>query len=630
MSTISLPHHSIAFSGEKPPSPSPDEEGMLYPIRIKRKDWHRDAPLDRTSRINYGKTYILEHNIKAYDYGNVHKDYLQLFIQNWWYVLQNDPGQRAAIGELAGRALRHPSGPGGEGDEFEEDEESEEEESEDEEGGDEMQQDEERRGGDELSKSFGPFQQQLPKELHSTVGIDSDKASPILPDRSNSSISDPEPVVLPESATAIQTGKRQQQGADSQHREVIEDDRESVMSFGRESVFSIAVSLSSCTSFGALLPGEPVESLVTELVDFFCADLSLIELCSASIQDPTIGRERFERNFRRLLKQFALDLGVEATTKMHSRAANFINRQSGLVSGKICDLVAGPKIIPIEDGSEDHVLGHTPDEPRQLAESDDESGDEEADRPTEDEGYIFSQVRQFIVTSVAFPLLREKLQEFVFPAAKPRPNNAPEEDANHLTDDRMSDVAVQHDITNSRLSDDEGGIMSLEGKNDDSQHQKISCEQQRAVLLAVWSKVKDEVVEQLVKEYMPILMGRLGIVTYVRDNGGQQHTSVTSANGQSSQPEPSLPGPSQHVSRQTSSSQQGRKHSHEDDNGDGGEPNPQSKSRKRTPPDADSDRLACHFYVRNPRNYRNEQACTGPGFSNIKELRYAQFDTSSK
>ena len=174
-----------------------------------------------------------------------------------------------------------------------------------------------------------------------------------------------------------------------------DDDVGSEMSFGHESVFSVAATVTTSTSFSV---GELDDFLIQELANFLWEDSVLHDLYSVGLHDAKIGRDRFQRNFRRLLKQFALDLKLEATDREQFRAANFISNQSGAVSREICVRVAGPK--------------KTPQIPR---DQEDSSNEEAEDPPSEDEEYSLSQVKQFILSSFAFAAFRDNLRNFVQP-----------------------------------------------------------------------------------------------------------------------------------------------------------------------------------------------------------------------
>lgn len=71
---------------------------MLNPVRVTRSN-KQEPLLHKLSRINYGKMYTVEHRCKVYDFGNVHKNHINLLVGNWRYVLQNETyqGQIAAV-----------------------------------------------------------------------------------------------------------------------------------------------------------------------------------------------------------------------------------------------------------------------------------------------------------------------------------------------------------------------------------------------------------------------------------------------------------------------------------------------------------------------------------------------------
>jgi hypothetical protein len=95
--------HAIAFSDKKEPSPTdeeyPDEResGMMPGIRIVPKD-KRDK-LDPMSRIDFARMYTVEHNVKAYDFGQVHENYQRRLLGQW---IQTTIGDNTRRVELSG------------------------------------------------------------------------------------------------------------------------------------------------------------------------------------------------------------------------------------------------------------------------------------------------------------------------------------------------------------------------------------------------------------------------------------------------------------------------------------------------------------------------------------------------
>jgi hypothetical protein len=105
--------HSIIYSSSKEPrlsineKPTRGERGMLGSIRVKPRK--KSDKMDPMARVNYSKFYTVAHDVKVYEFGDVHSSYLALLLAQWTWVLQNLPHtsqEEAAVeeeeGELAG------------------------------------------------------------------------------------------------------------------------------------------------------------------------------------------------------------------------------------------------------------------------------------------------------------------------------------------------------------------------------------------------------------------------------------------------------------------------------------------------------------------------------------------------
>ncbi|KAF1816950.1 hypothetical protein P152DRAFT_4804 [Eremomyces bilateralis CBS 781.70] len=84
--------HAIIHTGEVPPSPLPGEnavrgeEPMRKPIRVTART--RSDKLDKISRINYNKIFTVEHNVKVFEFGEVHHSYHSRLFANFNAVNQ--------------------------------------------------------------------------------------------------------------------------------------------------------------------------------------------------------------------------------------------------------------------------------------------------------------------------------------------------------------------------------------------------------------------------------------------------------------------------------------------------------------------------------------------------------------
>ncbi|KAE9986436.1 hypothetical protein EG328_005662 [Venturia inaequalis] len=86
--------HCVVYTGKEPPQPLPEEaprqgeRSMLTPIQVKPKE--KGSKMFLESRINFGKLYTVEHNVKVLDFGDVHKEHIALLRTQWKWVLKSD------------------------------------------------------------------------------------------------------------------------------------------------------------------------------------------------------------------------------------------------------------------------------------------------------------------------------------------------------------------------------------------------------------------------------------------------------------------------------------------------------------------------------------------------------------
>jgi hypothetical protein len=91
-------HPSIIYTGLDAPAPSPDGEpnteigeyGMLNAIRVvPERNTHT---IDPVARLDYNKLYSVPHNVKVYNFGKVHDDFLIILKKQfgWVWKMQDD------------------------------------------------------------------------------------------------------------------------------------------------------------------------------------------------------------------------------------------------------------------------------------------------------------------------------------------------------------------------------------------------------------------------------------------------------------------------------------------------------------------------------------------------------------
>jgi hypothetical protein len=83
------------YTGKEPPPPLNTERGMLT-AAIRIDPFEGSGPLHKASRVNYAKTYTIEHNVKVKPYGTVNNLHMHHLFKQWTEV-------------LIGRSVRNPA-----------------------------------------------------------------------------------------------------------------------------------------------------------------------------------------------------------------------------------------------------------------------------------------------------------------------------------------------------------------------------------------------------------------------------------------------------------------------------------------------------------------------------------------
>ena len=68
--------------------PLPGERGMISPIRVRGRT--TSDRLHAMARINFSRTYTVEHNVKVYDFGDVYKNDLPDLHNQWRSVVNSN------------------------------------------------------------------------------------------------------------------------------------------------------------------------------------------------------------------------------------------------------------------------------------------------------------------------------------------------------------------------------------------------------------------------------------------------------------------------------------------------------------------------------------------------------------
>jgi hypothetical protein len=176
------------------------------------------------------------------------------------------------------------------------------------------------------------------------------------------------------------------------------DDMESEASgrSGASSIASITKSIFSMVSGSSMSSIVGPQSAVERLVILLLNDSVIKSLCTDALF--TLVSERFERNLRRLLKEFAVGLRREAESEQERHTAQFVRLRARNSAYIICTTLSKKKK---EQGEVDVEVGYVSEE------SDSDRSDDEVDD--------LQQLERFIKSSQAIETLRENLRAFVHP-----------------------------------------------------------------------------------------------------------------------------------------------------------------------------------------------------------------------
>lgn len=224
-----------------------------------------------------------------------------------------------------------------------------------------------------------------------------------------------------------------------------DSDRDSVNNPGyAKSLFSTTFAAPSVTSIGSRW-GD-IRSAKAEMVAFFLADAELQPLFVAAIEDPSIGGDRLERNFRRLLVDYSTD--ILATTdikRIHQDVAKLLRSEGLFISQEVrrnfdpfpveTSGISSVSLMKIEHDGEpfekggpmmDRFLGSDDASPEPSVEPRPELDgirgfDKASAEPDNDEASILpalDEIKEFLSTGTHMNNLRTGLRNFVTPKVK--------------------------------------------------------------------------------------------------------------------------------------------------------------------------------------------------------------------
>jgi hypothetical protein len=175
-----------------------------------------------------------------------------------------------------------------------------------------------------------------------------------------------------------------------------------------DSVFSVTSGSSKSSVVGPAGAGE-------RLVVLLLSDNHLISLYQEALKRVTA--DKFERNFRRILNNFSIELRKEAENSQQRSIAHFVRYRARNSAHVVRNSIFSPD-KPQEDITPKFKVFHNHE---QINIESDESGD--ASGPDHEDSTDLQQLENFIITSQAFVKLRHKITSFVYPINEEKIDN---------------------------------------------------------------------------------------------------------------------------------------------------------------------------------------------------------------
>ena len=197
-----------------------------------------------------------------------------------------------------------------------------------------------------------------------------------------------------------------------------DDNMSGTLSDSFSDVGSILSVVDSVASSMTLVASDDFTNLATEeFINLLLQNAELNILYKAALAHPRVGPERFERNFRRILNQYSVDLKVESRGRDQSTAYKLVRHRSHYVANVLRRKLEGQiesdhRHQVIEDKSPPHLVEED------SASEDDISDDDYGESTNAEKLPELSRVKDFMITSEAFLTLRANFWQLVDPSLK--------------------------------------------------------------------------------------------------------------------------------------------------------------------------------------------------------------------
>ena len=397
--------HTIVYTGEQAPTRLPGETKLvLHPVNV--IPVNQEMRLDPLSRLNCGKTYPVEHNVKVKEIGMVNPVHLKRLIRYWKKMSEGWSSDAIVLteSENSGRA-DNPTG-----------------------------------NSEQKSYLGSPFQGtedaaktqfKISTQDKVICAIQAGQDKPVLDEaidnvheamRSKNSKFDEKnalQIVAEEGSEGLRSplehaaATKDRYSIPADTLDIRTDESNDFMQVSdAESICSVDSKASSLSSRSSLYSHEESKTASEELTALLVNDKTLSRTFNAAFEDEKSSSERFERNLRRLLKQFAVELERETQESLERAAARFTGKHAKDIAHRITQLKELESGILRNQYADERWTQR----PRKVNMDESQSSDGSDSEDHDEANFVsFQNIHTFIISSKALCFLRHRVLRFVQP-----------------------------------------------------------------------------------------------------------------------------------------------------------------------------------------------------------------------
>ena len=396
--------HTIVYTGEQAPARIRGETKLLlHPVNV--IPVNQEMRLDPLSRVNLGETYPVEHNVKVKEIGRVNPAHLKRLIGYWKRITDWEPDAIVPTESQKSDRADNPTGNSEQKSYL----------------GSPCQGTEDAAKAQfkisRQDKVIGAIQAGENKTVldeaidnvhdamrSKNLKIDEKNALQIVAEEGCKGLRSP-------LEHDITTKDRYSIPADT--LDIRTDESNDFMQVSdAESICSVDSKASSLSSRSSLYSHEESETASEELTALLVNDKTLSRTFKAAFEDEKSSSERFERNLRRLLKQFAVELERETQESLERAAARFAGKHAKDIAHRITQLKEVESGILRNQYADERWTQR----PRKVNMDESQSSDGSDLEDHDQANFVsFQNIHTFIISSKALCFLRHRVLRFVQP-----------------------------------------------------------------------------------------------------------------------------------------------------------------------------------------------------------------------